>query len=209
MKREMPVRQEYPCATSLATGSFSYSSAVAIATGLIEILSPFCEILPNGIPAIAIVGSIRRRKPFVNDIDLVAIPKKENDDCRSGNPAQPNEMEHKLSALCLDELLTPELNGKKVKRFLVNEWSPRLKNRPIPLDMYVATRASWWTQLLLRTGSRDYNIELAARAHHLRLELRGDGSGLLSPGGDPIRVNSEIEIFNHLMLPYKPPSERS
>ena len=79
----------------------------------------------------------------------------------------------------------------------------------VQIDLYLATESTWWTLLLIRTGSRDHNIKLAMRAQELHMQLKADGSGLLSPGGSLIRIESEEDIFKHLRLPFKEPKERN
>jgi len=59
-----PTRPPYQPA---ARAPLSLASAEKLAAKILSELAPFCE-------RIEIAGSIRRRRPFVNDIDLVALP---------------------------------------------------------------------------------------------------------------------------------------
>jgi DNA polymerase/3'-5' exonuclease PolX len=40
------------------------------------------------------------------------------------------------------------------------------------------------------------------------MQLKADGSGIISPGGELMRMESEEQIFETLKLPYKRPEER-
>lgn len=169
-----------------------------IAEDLVSELSGFCD-------RIEIAGSLRRRKQAVNDIDLVVIPKfiHAQDETLFGEPVQENLLEKKLTQLCLIGQLDLEANGSKIKRFLKT-----VDGDTIPVDIYIASEQTWWTLLLIRTGSRNHNIKLAKRAMDLHMHLKADGSGLLTPGGTLIPIHTEEEIFRHLGLAYRPPEER-
>lgn len=169
-----------------------------IAEDLVSELSGFCD-------RIEIAGSLRRRKQAVNDIDLVVIPKfiHVQDETLFGEPVQENLLEKKLTQLCLIGQLDLEANGSKIKRFLKT-----VDGDTIPVDIYIASEQTWWTLLLIRTGSWNHNIKLARRAMDLHMHLKADGSGLLTPGGTLIPIHTEEEIFRHLGLAYRPPEER-
>ena len=177
---------------------FSLPFASEIASQLREMIGGDCE-------RVEVVGSLRRVKRSVNDIDLMVIPKYQTikDDTLFGEPVGVNLLDRKLSALCLELYLNLELNGLKIKRFF-----RQINGVMIPIDVYIATEATWWTLLLIRTGSREHNIKLALRAQELHMHLRADGSGLLSPGGSLLPIGSEEDIFKHLRMPFKKPEER-
>ena len=177
---------------------FSHAFAGSVATEFMETLAVVCE-------RIEIVGSIRRLRPTVNDIDLIAIPRfiESKDDTLFGETVKLNLLDQKLSELCLDQSLLLEANGEKIKRF-----RKPVGEQTISIDLYVAAESTWWTLFLIRTGSREHNIKLAFRAIDLHMQLKADGSGLISPGGSLIQILSEQEIFKHLRLPYRAPEER-
>jgi DNA polymerase/3'-5' exonuclease PolX len=185
---------------------FSYTFANEIANNLITELTHECESLPDGKAGIQIVGSLRRRKQSVNDIDIIVIPKFEliKDDTLFGEPVKENILDRKLSQLCLDGILILEANGAKIKRF-----SQKINNVMVPIDLYIASELTWWTLLLIRTGSREHNIRLASKALNQSMHLKADGSGLLTSDNKLIKINSEEEIFQHLDLQFLPPEERN
>jgi DNA polymerase/3'-5' exonuclease PolX len=154
---------------------------------------------------VEIVGSLRRHKTGVNDIDLIAIPKfqQEQDETLFGEPVQTNLLDQHLSQQCIKGILSLESNGGKIKRF-----TKECDGEYVPIDIFIANKETWWTLMLIRTGSKNHNIKLARRALELHMQLKADGSGLISPGGLLIPIESEEQIFNHLGLPYRIPEER-
>lgn len=152
-----------------------------IADRLITALAPACE-------RIAVAGSLRRRRPDVHDIDLVLIPRDR-------------------VALQIQVL---EIYGRKPEK--MGEHYLMLKSFDgIQVDLYLATPETWATLLLIRTGSKAHNIQLAqrARAKGYRLKANGEGiDGPLDATGAPRLMHSEADIFQTLGLPYREPWER-
>ena len=177
---------------------FPHSFAREIAEDFINQISAACD-------RIEIVGSLRRQKIVVNDIDILVIPRfiQMDDETLFGGPYQENQLDKQLSQLCLSRDLELEANGSKIKRFLKT-----VDGDTVPIDLYIATEQTWWTLLLIRTGSRNHNIKLARRALELQMHLKADGSGLLTSSGSIIPIASEEEIFSHLRLEYRPPDDR-
>lgn len=154
--------------------------ATEIAEGVVAELKPFCE-------RIEVAGSIRRKRPFVHDIDLVAIPSSQG------------QFLGKLQSLG-----QVKMGGQKLIRVIMTE---------IKLDVYIATPATWATLLLIRTGSTSHNVLLCSRAKSMGMKLHADGSGLfqlVDCEGRESRVAGDTEqsIFEKLDLPYKSPEER-
>jgi DNA polymerase/3'-5' exonuclease PolX len=85
-----------------------------------EIAENFVSQISAACDRIEIVGSLRRLKVAVNDIDILAIPKfiQADDDTLFGEPVHENQLDKQLSQLCLQEDLELEANGSKIKRFL-------------------------------------------------------------------------------------------
>ncbi len=177
---------------------FPNTFALDIANDFITQISSTCD-------RIEIVGSLRRQKIGVNDIDLLVIPRfiQMEDETLFGGPFQENQLDKQLSQLCLSRDLELDANGSKIKRFLKT-----VDGDTVPIDLYIATEQTWWTLLLIRTGSRQHNIKLARQAMELQMHLKADGSGLLTANGSIITVCSEEEIFRNLKLEYRSPEER-
>jgi DNA polymerase/3'-5' exonuclease PolX len=177
---------------------FPYDFAIQAAQEFASELSSICDRLE-------IVGSLRRHRPYVGDIDLVTLPKRLEipDATLLGNPVAVNVLEAVIDQLAQNNWLsichkTPTSIG----------CHRPFDQETIPVDIYLATEQTWATMLLVRTGSRHHNVVLACRAMERKLHLRADGCGLFGPEGKRIPVQSEEEIFNKLGIPYRTPTER-
>jgi len=160
-------------------------TARPIAERVKELLTPHCE-------RIEIVGSIRREKPIVHDIDMVLIPK----DSAVRHIATPTIMTSLLTTI--GEL---KANGDKIKRV-------HLPTENIDIDIYIATPASWSTLLLIRTGSKENNIRLAIAAKRKGWQLKANGDGLFNEQGKRIAGDTEQSIYQALGIPYQEPQAR-
>ena len=156
-------------------GKIALERAQKVADAVVKRLSPYCQ-------RIEIAGSIRRRKPWVNDVDLVVIP----DDLWSLH----GEL-MKLGQL--------KMSGKKIMRVMIGSTQ---------VDIYVADEATWATLLLIRTGSKENNIRLCSRAKDMGWHLAASGDGLFDETGQRIAGDTEISIYNALGLPFQRPEKR-
>lgn len=176
-------------------------------------LEPFASDVANGFVSeihnvcerIEIVGSLRRRKSIVNDIDILLIPKtvEVHDSTHLEGKTTISLLDARISQLDKAGRLVMERNGPRMKRF-----SMACDDDMIGIDLYIATPDSWWTHLLIRTGSRAHNMLLGLAAADQKMQLKGDGSGLIGPNGGSVPVQSEEEIFDILNVPYRTPEER-
>jgi DNA polymerase/3'-5' exonuclease PolX len=131
---------------------------------------------------IEVAGSIRRQRPVVNDVDIVVIPSD-------------------LIGL-VDRIRGPGNSGAadvKILHFL---------HKNVAIDIYIASHQSWATLLLIRTGSREHNIALAARAKTKGWQLKANGEGLLNEGGMRIAGDTEYSIYSALGMQYLKPEQR-
>jgi len=155
--------------------------AEQIANKVKEILSPYCE-------EIEIVGSIRRRKPTVHDIDIVLIDKPSTWLILGG---------------LLSSIGSLSVNGNKVKRLWYGN-----KQTGIAIDIYFATKLTWLTLLLIRTGSKENNIMLCSIANRKGWQLKANGEGLINEKGESIVCHSEMDIYKALAIPFQQPTNR-
>jgi len=153
--------------------------AKTIAERVKDTLTPYCE-------RIEIVGSIRRGKPTVHDIDIVLIVKPD-------------------AVLVMDSLLPTlgriELSGGKIKRL-------RYGKENINIDIYIATPETWATLLLIRTGSKANNIWLCSLALRKGYHLKANGDGLFDENGVRVAGDTEESIYRALGIPYQEPEDR-
>lgn len=155
--------------------------AKLIAERVKEFLTPYCE-------RIEIAGSVRRRKPEVNDIDIVLIEKPE-------------------AALTINYAIahigTMLKDGPKIKQLWYTE-----NQTLIAVDLYLATPATWPTLLFIRTGSKENNIRLASLARRKGWHLKANGDGLFDEDGNRVAGDTEESIYEALAIPYQEPEER-
>lgn len=160
-------------------------AAKQVANQIKAMLLPHCE-------RIEIVGSIRRAKAVVNDIDMVLIPKA-------------SAVAHTATPTIMTSLLTTigelKANGDKIKRVFLIDYS-------ITVDIYIATQASWATLVLIRTGSKENNIRLATIAMRKGWQLKASGDGLFNDRGERIAGDTEESIYQALGVPYQEPQAR-
>ncbi len=149
--------------------------AEGIAKAVVKLLKPYCQ-------KIEVAGSIRRRKPWVNDIDLVLVP------------SDPWNLQHEIRGLG-----QVRMSGMKIMRVMVGSTQ---------VDIYVASEETWATLLLIRTGSAENNIRLASLAKKRRWHLHANGDGLFNENGQRIAGDSEESIYGALGLRYQRPEER-
>lgn len=162
------------------------NQAVKLAEKIKAELTPFCE-------RIAIAGSIRRRRPWVNDIDLVALP-----------------LEDQVNALRarVHEKTTPIKDGpveivvRLTNGFQVDLW---LANRP-KKDLFSETPTNYGSILLCRTGSVAHNIWLVSLAE--KMGRRWNPHHGVFQNGRLLASATEEEIFRVLELEFVRPEER-
>ncbi|MBA7629999.1 DNA polymerase/3'-5' exonuclease PolX [subsurface metagenome] len=158
-------------------GKIELSRAQRVAEAVVEQLRPYCQ-------RIEIAGSIRRKKHWVNDIDLVLIPK----DQWNLHAVLTNLGDGKLM-----------MSGPKIVRVLYGS---------IQVDIYLADETTWATLLLIRTGSAENNIRLATLAKKRGWRLAASGDGLFNMKGERIAGDTEESIYAALGLPWQPPERR-
>ena len=147
--------------------------AETTAKNFLSEIKEFCE-------RIVIAGSIRRKKPEVNDIDIVLIPR---------------QREHLIQRI--RKISRVEVQGKKLIR---TEYSN------VQIDAYFATEETWGILLLVRTGSKEHNIKLCQHAINKGMKLSSE-KGLMKDG-KVIASKTEEEVFQALGMDYVEPGER-
>lgn len=159
-----------------------YEEAILIAEKVKALLSPHCE-------RIEIAGSIRRKKPEVKDIEIVAIPK-------------PYE-----TGLFEDGIATVVNQWEKVKGELPCKYTQRILPEGIKLDLFFAERGNWGLIYAIRTGSAEYSHKVLATAW----VQRGYKSenGYLMQNGKVYETPEEKDLFTRIGVAYVEPEERN
>lgn len=177
------------------------AEAEAVACHLRDMLAPSCK-------KIVIAGSIRRRKPYVGDIELLFVPR--------------------LTALKADFFVTTQIDiadrtindllakGILAKRLSVTgheAWGPKNKlavhvPSGIPVDLFSTTEDNWYVALVIRTGSKATNLRLTMGANKQGRILHAYGSGVEESDGNIIPATSEEHVFQLCGIPFMPPEKR-
>lgn len=121
-------------------GAHEYEKAMKVARRVVGALEPYCE-------KVAVCGSLRRKRPIVGDVDIIAVA---------------SERETALEAV-------RTLGGEAVN---VSAW---LMLDGVSVDIGFVSRESWGAALCHATGPKEENIRLRAiaRAKALKLSQKG------------------------------------
>lgn len=121
-----------------------HSTALEIAERWVHLLEDSCD-------RIEIAGSVRRLKPEVHDIEIVAMPVRLMPIDLFGHPGVPiNYLESQLHSLELHHDFEFVKNGPKYKQLALPEG--------INLDLFLVTPpAQWGVIFLIRTGPKEFS----------------------------------------------------
>ena len=182
------------------------ADALAVARELCAALKPVTN-------ALIVAGSLRRRREFVGDVEILYIPlmsKKQDPAELLPLEIQADEAELVIwTLLCSRVLWKREHNGG-------TSWG--LKNKlavhgasGIPVDLFAARPANWWCQVVCRTGSAESNIRICQAAQRRGWKWQPYGVGFTDRRGELIYhlVQSERDVFEAVGLKYLEPWERN
>ena len=149
-----------------------------------------------------IAGSIRRRRPEVGDIEIVAIPRP-------------------YDVGLFESGIAPIVNRwPKIKGELPCKYTQRMLPEGIALDLFLATEDNWGVIYAVRTGSARFAHEVLARGW-VRAGFKSVGGLLVSVEsldkdmgnyhtmvGGIRRIREEADLFRLIGVPFVPPEER-
>lgn len=152
-------------------------------------VAPLLEWVPIlfGKTTYEIVGSWRRGKSTVKDVDILVHTDVETFAKVSEDLAQVPGVEMVMSGASI-------IRG-------------RLKNGVL-LDIYRTDEENYWSQLLMRTGPKELNIEMRSRAKTAGFSLNENGLFHASDKTKVTTVNSEKECFEFLGMNFESAEER-
>lgn len=184
------------------------AEAEAAAKTIAAIISPVCE-------RVEIAGSIRRRRPEVGDIELIAIPKIDYETVPSPTldiftpdlQATTQRRRHRLWEF-LDLQRTPfTKKGDVYRQFYWESWQ---------VDLFTAGADNWGLILLIRTGSADFSHWIMGQLN--AAGYTSSGGRLYKrdmlvcdknlPKGDPIETRDEMEVFRRAGHIFLDPTKR-
>jgi len=180
-----------------------WEQALEIASEIEEQLAPACQ-------KIAVAGSLRRRRPTVNDIEILCIPKSQE----ITPPGELFPQNHNTLDALVDTLIE---NGTILKRLKVNGTQTfgkktKLllhKKSKIPVDLFITDPESWFNCLVSKTGGKDTNIFIAGSAKRYGLRWLPTGPGFRNHRtGEILPIHSEEEVFQMVKLSYLHPYQR-
>ncbi len=172
----------------------------------------FISLISDCVERVKICGSIRRRKPFPKDIDIVAESKvlTKIDVGWFGEKVVTTQvlLQERVGKIIEKGLARPRV--KSDGKTMVGDSVAFLEYQKVPLDLYYCFSAKEWFGLVqMRTGSAGFNRMLATRALSMGLKFHGDGKGITDAQGRRVDDGlSEESIFHALRIPYKKPEER-
>lgn len=154
------------------------------------------------------MGSIRRRKATVSDIELLFVPRMSEVPDDLFNTAKVNLAEQIIERWLQNGLLAkrPNSNGHF-------SWGPQNKlavhvPSGIPVDLFATTERKWYVSLVIRTGSRETNLRLTNGAIRMGGTLHAYGSGFSWKDGTNTDAACEEDVFRLAGVPYLEPHRR-
>lgn len=181
------------------------ADATRTARALVAALAPACE-------RIEIAGSIRRRKPMVRDIEIVAIP-------RYAEVSGLFEVAERIDLL--DERIRVNLASGAIAARQVEahradgsidvqtKLGPAYKALifdGLPVDLFITDAERWGCIFALRTGPGDWNTRLVTDCKRYYRSVEG---GRVMYLGRAIPTPEEADFFAALGQPWLDPWERS
>jgi DNA polymerase/3'-5' exonuclease PolX len=179
------------------------AEAREVADGLIALLGPSCERLQAA-------GSVRRLKPMVGDLELLAISKTSpaNEQLAFDRPRRVvPALDARVGELIATGGLDFRLNKRGSRTY--GPLNKLLVHVPsgISVDLFSTTPENWGMALIVRTGSASYCVKVMSRLK--ALGCRGHAYGGISlPDGTELACPTEEVVYQYLKWPWLDPSKR-
>jgi len=176
----------------MSTGAkTSYAFAMTLASRMIDLLSPHCL-------RVEIAGSLRRKKPLVNDIEIVLIPAPLCDlfGVEIYGAAR-------IEAALRDDGFKLIKNGAHYKQ-------ARLPGGKIAFDLFLTTPECWGVIYTILTGSADFSHRLVTPRRLgglLPSDLRIKG-GRIWRGDTALDTPEEADVFRVCGIDWVEPDKR-
>lgn len=182
--------------------------AEPIALELVALLRDSCERLE-------VAGSIRRRKPMVADIELVAVPRIEGQPTGDlwGSKVNVDLLQMALDFFTLNGRLQPRdvtirrASGTVEHQVRLGDSYKALVYRDLPVDLFIVRPpADWGVILALRTGPGDWNTRIVTDCHRY---LRRVAGGRVYRAGEYVPCPEERDFFEAVGQPWIEPEYRA
>lgn len=181
------------------------SEAREAAASLVAMLTPSCT-------RIAIAGSIRRERPVVHDLELVAIARREVRGGLWGDAEEIDLLAERVRALREDGVLrlrdveARRADGSIEVGHRDGDAYKALEYVGLPVDLFVTDAERWGCIFALRTGPGDWNTRLVTDCKRY---FRSVSGGRVHHFDKPIPTPEEADFFRALGVPWIEPRERT
>lgn len=182
-----------------------------IAECLIARMRPCCD-------RIEIAGSIRRGKPQVKDIEIVAIPKRlqaiDESDLFGESMTTINLLHQWATTELPSSLQWIKTGTHEIVPWFVQAdgkyWRGYIPQHDIKVDIFLTEPDRWGATYLVRTGSAEFNAALLqfAKGKSYRFDDGGFCHEAANGKLTPLPVPEEADIFRRLGLDFIPPTDR-
>lgn len=186
------------------TTRLDLATARSLTDELIRFLAPDCE-------RIEIVGSVRRKRPAVKDIELLVEPRVEplvTD--LFGGTTDYVPLEGLIAKSIQAGVFAPRLD--KNGRSALGERYKRLLYRGVPLDLFIRRDpAQWGVLMAIRTGPAEWSQRLVTQRRfggYLPDGWRVHDGGIYDDQGTLRETPEERDVFELLELPWIEPQHR-
>lgn len=160
---------------------------------LVAKLAPACE-------RIEIAGSLRRQRPLVSDIEIVAIPKPILN--LIGEPTERTEVDDLLDSLPV----TFTKRGRKYQQFWFDGTT-----LPFYVDLFLPNRDTWGVVYLLRTGSSEFSKRMVTAKSYggYKPDVYTVEDGRVRMAGMLLPTREEQDVFDLWKMNYIEPRDRA
>lgn len=177
----------------------SYSSALAVAKTLTELLLPMSQ-------EIAIVGSLRRKRTLIGDVELLIIPKWSTNLMDEPDKTVPTALDVYIQNRY--KLIKGggvfKGNGRdRLKRFMYDA-----AGFEIQVDLWLQDENTWGVNKMIRTGNETFSKFMVSKAA-ARAGVRFKNARVVPYGRQPLDTPTERSVFEALGVPYIDPQRRN
>jgi DNA polymerase/3'-5' exonuclease PolX len=178
-----------------ATTKTPLTAAQQTAVHIANTLAPFCH-------RIAVAGSIRRQRPQVGDIEIVALPQRQTDLLGIVVPGL-----MPLEAFLLEKQVHIIKGGYDPKKKAIQKYIQFQYGR-YSVDLFMPeSPAHWGSIFTIRTGSHDFNMWLM-NTRAPQTAIRFINGLLYTWSRQLVPTPEEEDVFAALQMEFVPPNKR-
>ena len=177
-----------------------YAEALRVAVELVWLFTPACE-------QVVVAGSLRRRRPTVSDIEIVAEPRYEEVADGLFDTARVSALDALLGSFTRRPVTLRRADGSEEVQTRDGAAYKALAYRGLPVDLFLVDpqHADWGVILTIRTGPADFSRELVTRCRTWGRRVQG---GRLYVRGQYQPCPTEREFFAAVGMPWLEPEDR-